>query len=687
VGDYLIGAAARVVTPPQALLNDGRIFTWGFGANTNVVSAVRDPLWSRALVISDADSTSVVLISVDIGALAEGTTGRVRAAVLAALGVPGEYVLIGVTHTHSAPVTVTLPVWPGQLGQPDAEYMEFLEGQIIGSVTDAFTGQRSGTLEFARGLTSIGYNRHLIGGVYDQTLDVLKATDDGGATIAVAFFHGCHAVCVNNPSGNAGLEGLSSDWPGEARGVVEEAVGGLAFFFQGYAGTIDPAGRAAGVYDAHWTGATIGDDVVGLATGPMEFLAGPVDALAHTIELPLQNLSPAALTEASKDSRLLKWVAYMQSLGAAAPGTLPTELQVIRVGRPPQEWRVLACAHEPAAEFASPVRALWPDDRVTLAGYSNCQRSYLPNSWVLANPACALPPVCEKNYEGAWSFAAVYAHRAPLTSAVDGLLLDGDRWLNGVGVHYAALWQESGAVAWEAHHGLSRDAFQSHFDDLSTRGYRLADWSGYRVAGQDRYSDVWVADSSGLQWQAWYGTDAGGYQTKFNELKAQGYRPTRVFGYRAGNEELYGGIWELRDGPALESRHGLSAADYQLAVNDLSARGYRPVYVSAFEGNTGERFCMIWEDGALSPWELRHGMTSDQFQSEFNARLADGFRLIHFCGYTVRAEDRYVAIWEQSPGPGWEARHGLTSCAYQQSFNALRDRYIPIAVSGYRAGG
>lgn len=137
----------------------------------------------------------------------------------------------------------------------------------------------------------------------------------------------------------------------------------------------------------------------------------------------------------------------------------------------------------------------------------------------------------------------------------------------------------------------------------------------------------------------------------------------------------------------LECWHRLSAADYRLAVNDLSTRGYRPVSVSAFEGDSGERFCIIWEDGASSPWELRHGMPSDQFQSEFNARLADGFRLIHLCGYTVQTEDRCVAIWEQSPGPGWEALHGLTACALQQSFSVLRDRYIPIAVSGYRAGG
>ena len=40
-------------------------------------SVVRDELWSRALVIADEDGTSVVLVSLDLGALVPAFTQAV----------------------------------------------------------------------------------------------------------------------------------------------------------------------------------------------------------------------------------------------------------------------------------------------------------------------------------------------------------------------------------------------------------------------------------------------------------------------------------------------------------------------------------------------------------------------------------------------------------------------------------
>jgi len=44
----------------------------------------------------------------------------------------------------------------------------------------------------------------------------------------------------------------------------------------------------------------------------------------------------------------------------------------------------------------------------------------------------------------------------------------------------------------------------------------------------------------------------------------------------------------------------------------------------------------------------------------------------------------YAAIFEQRGGPAWEARHGLTSDQYQQTFNQLVGQgYRLVDVSGY----
>lgn len=49
--------------------------------------------------------------------------------------------------------------------------------------------------------------------------------------------------------------------------------------------------------------------------------------------------------------------------------------------------------------------------------------------------------------------------------------------------------------------------------------------------------------------------------------------------------------------------------------------------------------------------------------------------------------DRYAAIWEQRGGPALQARHGLTSAQYQQTFDELTSQgFSLICVSGYAVG-
>ncbi|HSE42271.1 MAG TPA: serine hydrolase [Acidobacteriota bacterium] len=87
-------------------------------------------------------------------------------------------------------------------------------------------------------------------------------------------------------------------------------------------------------------------------------------------------------------------------------------------------------------------------------------------------------------------------------------------------------------------------------------------------------------------------------------------------------------------------------------------------------------------------WQARHGLSATQYQNEFNSMVSQGYRLIDVCGYAINGTDNYAAIWEQSPGPDWQARHGLSSADHQSLFNSLpKQGYRPISVSGYFVGG
>jgi len=95
-------------------------------------------------------------------------------------------------------------------------------------------------------------------------------------------------------------------------------------------------------------------------------------------------------------------------------------------------------------------------------------------------------------------------------------------------------------------------------------------------------------------------------------------------------------------------------------------------------------YAAIFEQSGGPPWEARHGLTSAQYQQTFNQLVGQGYRLVLVDGYSVNGQDFYAAIFEQSSGPPWEARHGLTSAQYQQTFNELVGQgYRLVDVSGY----
>ena len=100
------------------------------------------------------------------------------------------------------------------------------------------------------------------------------------------------------------------------------------------------------------------------------------------------------------------------------------------------------------------------------------------------------------------------------------------------------------------------------------------------------------------------------------------------------------------------------------------------------------RYTALWHETGGGPWVARHGLTSAAYQYWFNYYTRRGYRLTDVSGYTVGGQDRYAAIWEQKSGPAWVARHRMSAATYQAEFNTWTARgYRLTDVSGYTIGG
>ena len=249
-----------------------------------------------------------------------------------------------------------------------------------------------------------------------------------------------------------------------------------------------------------------------------------------------------------------------------------------------------------------------------------------------------------------------------------------------------SLAADSSAQPWVARHGMTAAQYQSEFNTWVSQGFRLADVSGYNVAGVPRFAAIWVK-KAGPAWVARHGMTSAQYQTEFNTWVGKGYRLVVVDGYEQSGQARYAALWELKSGPAWVARHGMTSAQYQNEFDTWVGRGYRLKWVQGYGIGSTDYYAAIWERTTGPAWVAHHGMTSATYQGTFNAYVAQGYRLTHVSGYNAAGTDYYAAIWEKSPGPAWVARHRLTSEQYQQTFNTLTSQgYRLKLVDGYAIG-
>lgn len=239
---------------------------------------------------------------------------------------------------------------------------------------------------------------------------------------------------------------------------------------------------------------------------------------------------------------------------------------------------------------------------------------------------------------------------------------------------------------WVARHNLSAAQYQAAFDDFVKQGYRLSTVSGYTCGGQEKYIALWEK-KAGPEWAARHGLSSQDYQTNFDDLVKKGFRLTHVSGYGVGSQAKFAGIWQKTSGAAWAARHNLTAAQYQKAFNDFSKQGYRLLHVSGYVVNNVEYFAGIWEKSTGNAYIARHNLTSSKYQQAFNDFTKQGYTLKTVSGYTKNGTNLYAAIWEKISSPLWAARHGVSNGNYQYVFdNMYYQGYKPVYVNAYTSG-
>ncbi len=402
----------------------------GWGAQTHQRGLGSDlPLYATALVLSDS-SKSIAILDVDAIGFDGEWTARILDAVVQMTGLPREHIRFSCTHTHSGPNTFRMGLITEGLDLAEA-YLHALPRRIASAVWQAQQNLKPVRVSASQGVCEIGVNRRMrlpdgqviIGrnwdGPVDHTVRVVRFDDLDENPFATILHFACHPTTIAWQS-----HYNTPDYPGMARKVVEEQLGGTCLFLQGATGNLHPRrgftgdfgvyrkmGKMLGLEAAkvalgietlprreRLTGVQESGARIGLYEGdPVEPATPVLDIKSRALQLPLASLPAPEKLEAeaaalrAEVARLRKGSseAEIRAITARATQTgmradrarmyhgkshIDWQLMAIRVG----EVALVSTQGEPFIEIAREIAAASPFPHTLFSGYSNGGFGYMP---------------------------------------------------------------------------------------------------------------------------------------------------------------------------------------------------------------------------------------------------------------------------------------------------------------------
>ncbi len=219
--DFRAGAAMRIITPDPLLPVSGGVGT------PDKVTEKRGELTARVMVFSD-EKTTVAVVGIDVLGFPSVLGDRIRKLVPR---LPGENILIGATHTHSAPDCYGFPLPSGGF-TGDLNYMQHVCDKAAEAINEAIDHQKPAVLKVSsdKAAEGIAYN-YYAPQLYDRRMAVMQTLTTDGQVIGTLVNYAMHPEVLGS---DAGI--LSPDCIGPMCDQIEKTFGGTALFMNGAQG-------------------------------------------------------------------------------------------------------------------------------------------------------------------------------------------------------------------------------------------------------------------------------------------------------------------------------------------------------------------------------------------------------------------------------------------------------------------
>jgi hypothetical protein len=323
LADFRAGIAVRVVTPDPLLPVSG-----GIGPSKPATKKEGE-LTVRALVLADGDSR-VAIVSADFLGFPSALGNKARALVK---DIPPENILIGATHTHSAPDCYGFPDGKGGTGA-DLKYLDSVCARIGEAIKEALANSRPASLRITTGEAKgkIAYN-YYADRLYDPRCHVIQAVGADGKPFATLVNYAVHPEVIGSSQGIC-----SPDLVGPLYDRLQEKGGGTGIFMnsaQGGMVTADnrlPGGKESRTWEeCIRIGQLLADEALRLVEKAPEQKSPKMLCDARTISFPVDSpqlravMASSPLGLGTKDTAKVSTQLNLINLGTAQILTIPGE--------------------------------------------------------------------------------------------------------------------------------------------------------------------------------------------------------------------------------------------------------------------------------------------------------------------------------------------------------------------------
>ena len=352
------GASVRVITPDPLLPVSG-----GIGTPKKTTEKKGD-LFARAIVLEKGD-LRIAIVSVDNLGWTSVLGDRSRKLIK---GIAPENILIGATHTHSAPDAYGFPDENGK-SNADLKYLDWCVRQIADAVNEAVRNLKPASLKIAVGEAKgkIAYN-YYAPQLYDPRCGVIQAISSSGQNkgevIATLVNYAVHPEVLGSGRGI-----LSPDLCGPFYDRLESKAGGVAIFMNGAQGGMVTADvrREDGEESNTWEeciriGTLLADEALRIVQGA-EIQTNPsLFCTSKNIRFPV-------------DSEILRYILNNTPLKmpTAAGDSISTRLNYLHIG----SARILTIPGEALPNIGYYVKRKMNTDHAFLFGLTNDAFGYI----------------------------------------------------------------------------------------------------------------------------------------------------------------------------------------------------------------------------------------------------------------------------------------------------------------------